>query len=470
METYERLPLLTSNHLTIGSMDPITDLDDAIEYASKNNSYYFQTVAFFGVGIMFMTDAMEMTLLSFLYPCMKHYWKLGDTSADSLISAVYFGQLFGSLLAGPLADMWGRKPISLLGMTIVAVAGMLSSFSPDVWCFVILRSITGVGIGTNAVPYDLLSEITPLKYRGRILVALNFWWCCGSVFTVLLAWHLLSQENGWRTLVFSCSLPVFVSACVMVWLPESPRWLLSEGRVCEAEEVIRTIARTNGMIIPTLALKKQRDEDVSVESQSVREFTVLFRGQERRRRTFAILIVWLLMGFTFSSVSLLVTRISSSNDDSCQGFDFPFLSSIYSVQFIGALSVLFLIDWIGRINSSVCFFSVACIGTILLGLSGETLTTKYTWLMELSGIIALAAGMGASASIWVMTPEQYETSIRSTGHTAATAMARIGALCSSYWVDSIIPEFWIAAFLGACCMLAAVAVSTLGDKTSSKLL
>jgi putative MFS transporter len=292
----EHNPLLLPGVTTLTDLEstyekPITDVDEAIEYASSNNSYRFQIVAFCVVGVMFMTDAMEMTLLSFLYPCMKHYWDLGDETADNIVSAVYLGQLFGSLLSGPMADTWGRKPVSLIGMSIVAVAGTLSSFSPDVWTFIALRSITGIGIGSNAIPYDLLSEVTPVKYRGRVLTALNFWWCIGSVCTVLLAWALLSQHNGWRTLVVCCSMPVYAAGAFMLWLPESPRWLLSEGRVREAEEVLQKIARTNGMPPPLLALKRISPSP-SLESESIREFSVLFRGKERRNKTLVSKIMY----------------------------------------------------------------------------------------------------------------------------------------------------------------------------------
>ena len=177
----------------------------------------------------------------------------------------------------------------------------------------------------------------------------------------------------------------------------------------------------------------------------------------------------MLMGFTFSSVSLLVTRVSSSSEDSCQGFDYSFLASIYSVQFLGAFAVIFTVDWIGRVNSIVLFFLISSLGIVLLGLSGGPALFESAWLMEFSGSIALAAGMGASAAVWVTTPEQYETSIRSTGHTAAAAMARIGALCSSYWVDSAVPDLWVAALLGVGCVVAASAAWTLPERMSDKL-
>jgi DNA-binding LytR/AlgR family response regulator len=81
--------------------------------------------------------------------------------------------------------------------------------------------------------FDLLAELLPRTMRGKFLVYIEFWWTFGSMFVTGLAWLILSS-SGWRALIYVTAAPVTLSCIISYfYLPESPRWLLTKGKVKE---------------------------------------------------------------------------------------------------------------------------------------------------------------------------------------------------------------------------------------------
>lgn len=106
---------------------------------------------------------------------------------------------------------------------IIIIAGVGSSFSPNLICLVLLRTICGLGIGGVVIPYDLLAELMPSTSRGKVLSSIGIFWSLGSVFIAGLAWILLSTTS-WQYLTLVAAIPVTISLLLGVFiLPESPR-------------------------------------------------------------------------------------------------------------------------------------------------------------------------------------------------------------------------------------------------------
>ena len=126
----------------------IEDIDAAIDYACSRRLTYQWTVFFVG-GVMFFASAMEITQIVFLFSCLKSYWSLSEASANSIGSCIFFGELIGSLLSGPLSDEIGRKPTSYIAITLMAFGGLLSAFAENLPSFLLFRTITGIGIGAR---------------------------------------------------------------------------------------------------------------------------------------------------------------------------------------------------------------------------------------------------------------------------------------------------------------------------------
>ena len=269
--------------------DLIKDIDDAIDEIGFGKT---QAFLFSAMGLSYMADAMEVTLLSFLYSCLVDFWDLSDYQGDLIVSCVFAGELIGALLAGPLADRFGRRVVSIGSTFLCGVAGMCSALADNVLIFILFRTLTGVGIGMFCVPFDLVGEFMPSSTRGLILSIYQYWWCIGSMYTVLMAWLVLPS---WRALVILCAAPVLVAGVCMVFIPESPRWLLAQGRNQEAQRILTDMAKSNRpqKPVPNIQLERTllKDEHGSVSS--------LFENPDLRRYTLANMVIWASAGFTF---------------------------------------------------------------------------------------------------------------------------------------------------------------------------
>ena len=206
----------------------------------------FHHVGLLTVGLVFMTDAMEVSVLSFLAVILKKEWGLSATQAATLTALVFAGEFAGTLLWGRVGDKYGRRPVFLAAAAIICVAGVGTALVTDFNSILVMRFLVGVGVGGMSVPFDVYAEFLPKKSRGLYLNNLNYFWSLGSATAAFFAYITLSDFKRWRMFVFLCATPSFFST-ILCWffIPESPRWLLSQGRGAEAMDILIKIARWN---------------------------------------------------------------------------------------------------------------------------------------------------------------------------------------------------------------------------------
>src|SRR5881227_433647 len=159
------------------------------------------------------------------------------------ISLTFVGMTIGSLLTGFVGDKYGRRFTYQVNLLIFGLASLAAAFAQDMTQLIICRFVQGLGLGAEiVVGYSTLTEFVPPKTRGRWLSMMAFLVVAGFPATALLG-YLIIPNFGWR--------PMFVIAAVgslIVWylrknLPESPRWLESQGRTEEAESLMQSIEK-----------------------------------------------------------------------------------------------------------------------------------------------------------------------------------------------------------------------------------
>jgi MFS family permease len=221
----------------------------------------FHTRLFILCGLGFMADAMEIGLLSFLAICAGAEWNLTNAEVASISSVVFAGELVGGFFWGPLADSIGRRPAFMACCIVIACAGILSGAAPSLSILLLLRGLVGVGVGGLTVPFDLLAEFLPSTVRGSYLLIIEVFWTTGSLFVAGVAWAILGSTS-WRALAYATAVPVAIS-CIFsaVYLSESPRWLLEQGRLAEAEKVLKEAGEYNGTPLQDFRLVEDPDKD-----------------------------------------------------------------------------------------------------------------------------------------------------------------------------------------------------------------
>src|SRR3954465_678547 len=207
------------------------------------------------LGVSWLLDGLEVTLVGSLGPTLQRPDTLGLSAAQIgwAASASVGGAVLGALFFGRLADRLGRKRMFLVTLAVYLVATVLTAFSFDVLSFAFCRFLTGFGIGGEyAAINSAIDELIPARVRGGVDLAINgtFWIgaALGAGLSVfLLNRSLLPPEIGWRLAFGLGGLLSFAILIVRRHVPESPRWLLTHGRVQEAEDVVRDIERKVGV-------------------------------------------------------------------------------------------------------------------------------------------------------------------------------------------------------------------------------
>jgi putative MFS transporter len=374
--------------------------------------FQFKLMAICGAG--WAADAMEVLLISFALPAIRQEWGLSTAQAGLLGTAIFLGMLAGAWFWGTLSDRIGRKLGFILTVLIDSGFGLLSAFSPNFATLVLLRALTGFGVGgTLPVDYAIFAEYLPRKQRGRYLVYLEAFWALGALVAAGLAW-LIVPRVGWRPLLAISALPGLIVFWIRRYVPESPRFLLVHGREEEARAILRQVARENGAALP---------EDIRLVVPPAPQVSVGDLWRQPYTRTTALLwLIWFGISLGYYGVftwlpSLFVQRGMTF----LRSYEYIFILTL--AQLPGYFSAAYLVERLGRRMTLGLYLIASGIFTYLFAVA-----------VSLPAYVAAAIWMsffalGAWGALYAYTPEAYPTQLRTTGMGAASGMTRIaGAL------------------------------------------
>ncbi|MGL4289256.1 MAG: MFS transporter, partial [Phreatobacter sp.] len=229
----------------------------------------FHSLVVAALGITWILDGLEVTLAGTLSGALKASPVLQFTNSDvGLAGSAYLaGAVLGALFFGWLTDRLGRKKLFFITLGVYLVATAATAFSWDLWSFMLFRFLTGAGIGGEyAAINSTIQELIPARVRGWTDLVINgsFWigaalGAFGAI--VLLDPAVIDPEWGWRAAFLTGAVLALVIVFMRLWLPESPRWLMTHGRVAEAEAIVGGIERqlrAEGHLIPDQPLPRVR--------------------------------------------------------------------------------------------------------------------------------------------------------------------------------------------------------------------
>jgi MFS family permease len=363
------------------------DINEALEWIPIGRFQYRLLIM---CGFAFMADALEVNLLTYLSVCASSEWNLSDQQQASIASVVFAGIIVGSLFWGFVADRYGRRTTFILVSVIITSGGFLTGAVPSYSWLIVLRSLVGFGIGGANVPFDLLAEFMPSKQRGHFLIYIEYFWTLGAAFVTGLAWLFLNKY-GWRTLSILTAIPVAITSLLsIVFLPESPRWLLSMGKRDEAVKVIRKASLVNGHTLPEFTLHKIYEVDVSVNV-----LNILTAGR-LQYVLIPLCVVWMIFGFTYYGVILFIGRLyTDTNSDGSTVCNFDY-SSIFinSLAELGGVTISAFSLNIGRTRTQGLFYFLSGLTVLLIGVLHSTSAIFAV------SIFARMTIMAASVRIW----------------------------------------------------------------------
>jgi len=251
----------TETKVLLGNWDPEedesdigTDYETALGLTGYGVFHYWLMLV---CGWANASDAVEILCISFLLPSAECDLQLTPARKGWLSAILFVGMMIGGYVWGSLGDTLGRRRVLMNAMIVNAVAGFISSFSQEYYFFLLLRFISGVGVGGSIpVVWTYYAEFQPSSRRGAALSVLASFWMVGNITVAALAWAIIPHQigwtdpeaflyNSWRIFVALSALPSFLVAVALVFMPESPRFLLCKGREEETLTVLRNIYFTN---------------------------------------------------------------------------------------------------------------------------------------------------------------------------------------------------------------------------------
>jgi putative MFS transporter len=370
-------------------------------------------------------DLFDFFLIAFVVPILNDEWNLTFGQATAMLLSAGFGAILGSIVWGRLGETYGRRRPLIAGLLIFSLGTGVMALSPDdAWWFItIFRFVVGMGVaGVAVIAVPMVLEFTPTRYRTRIV---------GFVTTAMVPIGILAAagaaaalDPNWRALFLLGLLPLFSVAFTVIYVRESPRWLLEKGRNEEARSVIAWLT--------------MRDEsELSLEAEVETERKTGYRELLRYRSSVIVTcLAWLGASAAVAGVFLwgptFLEEILEVDSDEAAGL---FVIVILGA-FAGRLFFSFFPQRAGRRTCGLLMGVGAPVFLAVAAFSGEH---------EIAGasvfLIALAFAAffvdGGFANLAPYTSEIYPTAMRTHGMGLAWMMSGLGRIIGPAGVGMI---------------------------------
>ncbi|TAK77165.1 MAG: MFS transporter [Gammaproteobacteria bacterium] len=205
----------------------------------KSNAFMFWISCLVSIGGVLY--GYDIGVISGALLFIKDTIPMTDTQIGVIVGAVLGGGLVGTLLAGPIGDGLGRRPLIILS-SIVFIAGVtLILFAHSFIAMLLARLLLGIGVGVVAVAVPLyVSEIVSAKDRGKYVTFFQLLLTFGIVMAYFVD-LIFTPSGNWRAMFAVVLAPAFILLIGMLFLPETPRWLIANNQTQRAYQILRRI-------------------------------------------------------------------------------------------------------------------------------------------------------------------------------------------------------------------------------------
>lgn len=377
-----------------------------------------------------MLDGFDVLALAFTAKSIKTEMGLSDTQIGTLMSAGLFGMTAGSLLLGPLADKFGRRPLLLLSTALSALGMLMTYFAQSTEMIAISRVITGIGVGgilpcTNVI----VSEYANKKWRGLAIAIYAAGFGAGAMLGGMSA-VMLQAEYGWRAVFMTGAVATGLALLVIyIWLPESVDFLMSK-RPANAKARLNQIAAKIG-----LAGDWDLPDNNTQNTQKKASFLRLFEA-DNIRTTLLIWVAFVCVMASFYFISswtpaLLENAGMAKEKSQTVGMGISIGGTI------GSLAFGFLVSrWDSR-KVLLAFTVLSALAVCVFVPATSVLSLAFALAVLLGALINACI-----AGLYTINPTLYATDFRSTGVSMAIGVGRLGSIISPLAVGILLDAGW----------------------------
>jgi len=426
------------------------------------NSRHGSVFALCAAALMF--DAFDLQVMAFVAPVIAEQWQLTPDVIGTIMSATGMGMLLGSYFFGSLADKIGRRMGFQWTVGIFASFSGLSALAQNLFQLMSMRFMTGFGIG-GFIPIDtaILSEYLPRKGRGRIMALWALFFPVGGFLAAVVA-SVVIPSLGWRALLAMGVLPAILIFIFRRVLPETPRYLISRGRMAAAQDSVSWIAKGVEPPEDVLSLSEQ-DSGPSTRADDKFNPTQLFSPALRRSTA----VSWVLYaGWSFSYygvvfwLPLILTQYRGQAPSAMYMYTMGFMIS----GVVGRLVMALIVDKFGR--KAIILLCGACSAILVLFFGAQ----ESFWGLVIFGYALSFFHEGGFSAAAPYIPEMYPTYARATGIGWAAGAGRIAIIISPMVVGFMLESNFYMTFMlfGLSYGLVCLVVGILGKETKDSSL
>jgi sugar porter (SP) family MFS transporter len=407
--------------------------------------YLIGAVAALG-GLLFGFDT---AIINGALVFLKKDFNLTDAQTELAASAILFGAVAGAAVAGWLTDRYGRKRLLFGAAALFTVSALAAAVPRTLTEFVLARLAGGLAIGVASLLVPLyLAEIAPARIRGRLVTLNQLAIVTGILLAYVASYYLADLGLGsWRWMFAAAAVPSLLFMVTLLLVPESPRWLLGQGRDAEA---LGTLTRLNG----SAAAATEAAEIQAALADEQGEAASLSQPRLRRPLRIAIVLAVLQQVTGINTIlyygSIILTEHSGQSASSAIGAN----ALIGGINFAGTIVALFVIDRVGRkplllvASGGMALALGALVVALQLGAPGP-------WLLGFIMLYVACFAVGLGPGVWVVIAEIFPNAVR--GRAASLATVALWAACTliSYTFLSLVKAAGLGGAFGLYAVLSA---------------
>ena len=387
---------------------------------SAYNTRYIIFISFVSAlgGYLF---GFDFAVIAGALPFLREQFGLNEYWEGFTTGVLALGCIAGCLLAANVSEQYGRKSSLMLAAAIFAISSLAMAMSVNLTMFIVFRFVAGIGVGMASMLSPMyIAEVAPAPIRGRMVAINQLTIVLGILVTNLVNYSLRNQgTDAWRWMFGLGVLPSAIFFTGVLFLPESPRWLLNNGQADKAKKILAAIGDAGFVQTSVQSFSQSITQDKKINYRAA--FLPKYLPAILVGIGLAVFQQFCGINVVFNYTSNIFESIGASKDD-----------QLLQTVFIGGVNVVFtimamlLVDKVGRKP------------LMLLGAAG--LTILYITIAYLLGIKSPAASIYLLAAIglyattlapvtWVLISEIFPTEVRS----AATSIAVI-CLWAAYFI------------------------------------
>jgi sugar porter (SP) family MFS transporter len=397
----------------------MTDTQNAVTAPSARRPVNRATLYTFGAlgGILFGYDLGVIAGVNVL---ITKQWHLTALQKGVITASLAVGAMIGAMLAGRLADRMGRRR-TIMVAALVVIAGTIGCALAGSWpVLMVTRGVIGIGVGcSSATVPAYLAELAPAKARGA-LASLNQLFIVSGILIAFLTDYALASDKNWRGMFLGALVPAVILLGGLTLLPETPRWLIKEGREAEARVVLAATHPGADVDAEVAAIRDVIRSDAELKGR-IRDLAAPWV------RPMVVVALILAVGQQFSGVN----AINAYFPTMLVSLGFTTRVALLSAVVLGVVKLLFtvwelfVVDRWGRkplliAGAAIMVVALTCAGFVIRGVHDKTTLGTLTLIFLILYLAGYELGWGAT--VWVMIGEIFPLRTRAAGTAVATTV------------------------------------------------